>query len=585
LRHSFSSLSKALEAPGTGKDILRSPVMPKRKAEEVDPGNDKATHASASCAGSGDEDNFRDHITRNAPSTHWTGLDDFDAEGNLVKRIRHVLEEADFDILSSIALEVRKRILQGEDDASVTLDLSCSIDTTKFACGATYLVVEIKFSDGVFWIARTKIPDEQRKGDRGSPRKEGRSAKGNQRRTRAENKKADLRKNAKPEQQNLDALMLSEIATMRIVRERTFIPVPQVFAFSATTQNPFGYRYMLMEAMPGHLFEDNMASSPKEHREKVASQFARIVYELSNVTFDRIGDLWCGTSGEDAPEIVPFETYDGSRHRGASMRKVGPFRTSLEYFYTRREGMNRCLKQLHPDDPEMDMACWVLKQALPFIIKEKMIEGPFVLRHRNLHYRNIMMDDDYNITGVMDWADAHVVPVELFAVIPDFQFADGPASDQNKKIRDFKHLFLRALKRIEDRYNELDLQRPAGFKKPPSQIDRTLRQKEIDRTLRQKETDQGKQDDESSEDALDSESVGEENNREDSGKTRRTRLSRLIASPRTALVRNCFDRNLGPSKYMARFVASTLYGGDEELVSGGIAWEQLERSFEATECK
>ena len=164
--------------------------------------------------------------------------------------------------------------------------------------------------------------------------------------------------------------------------------------------------------MNGHVLEESMSGLPSEY------QFAHFLFELSNVRFDRIGWLWCGTSGNDDPEIIPFEAIDGAP-RGIFTRQVGPLDSSLEYFYQLREGMNRALNVLHPDDEGWAMAGWVLKHAIPFIVMEANLEGPFPLHHMDMHYKNILVDHEYNITGIIDWTNACTVSIELFAVVPE----------------------------------------------------------------------------------------------------------------------------------------------------------------------
>lgn len=86
--------------------------------------------------------------------------------------------------------------------------------------------------------------------------------------------------------------MLSEIATMKVVREHTATPVPQVFYFEVSADQPFGYPYILMEALDGRTFPDGLATAiPAQHRAKVAKQLANVLAELQNLTFSRIGRL------------------------------------------------------------------------------------------------------------------------------------------------------------------------------------------------------------------------------------------------------------------------------------------------------
>jgi isoamyl acetate esterase len=142
---------------------------------------------------------------------------------------------------------------------------------------------------------------------------------------------------------------------MRVVIERTSTPVPEVFAFSATAKNPFGYRYILMEAVTGDRLRQRMSSLPKKHQDKIANQFAGLIFELSKVIFDGIGNLWYGDSVEEDPEVVALEALDAGS-QSLFMRQLGPFNTSLEHFYRLTEGLGRAVRFLRPGDKEFGMA-------------------------------------------------------------------------------------------------------------------------------------------------------------------------------------------------------------------------------------
>jgi len=45
--------------------------------------------------------------------------------------------------------------------------------------------------------------------------------------------------------------------------------------------------------------------------------------------------------------------------------------------------------------------------------------GPFALRHPDLGSHNILADDEYNILSIIDWGDAHVLPIEFAEICPD----------------------------------------------------------------------------------------------------------------------------------------------------------------------
>jgi Ser/Thr protein kinase RdoA (MazF antagonist) len=57
-----------------------------------------------------------------------------------------------------------------------------------------------------------------------------------------------------------------------------------------------------------------------------------------------------------------------------------------------------------------------LTDAIPTLtISSRRRRGPFPLSHPDFHCGNVLVDYDYNITGVIDWTNAHTVPAEVFA--------------------------------------------------------------------------------------------------------------------------------------------------------------------------
>ncbi len=57
------------------------------------------------------------------------------------------------------------------------------------------------------------------------------------------------------------------------------------------------------------------------------------------------------------------------------------------------------------------------------------------------HYYNILIDDDFNITGIMDWSDAQTVPTERFIINPEFITFPGLSAEENEPIIAFREKF------------------------------------------------------------------------------------------------------------------------------------------------
>lgn len=98
-------------------------------------------------------------------------------------------------------------------------------------------------------------------------------------------------------------LMLeSEVATLQLVRERTTIPVPQVFAWSSSDENPVGSAYIVMSRASGRLLSDcgwyswlsaDGSESMTMHQKcKIYSQLGQIIHQLSSLRFPKICSIF-----------------------------------------------------------------------------------------------------------------------------------------------------------------------------------------------------------------------------------------------------------------------------------------------------
>lgn len=94
--------------------------------------------------------------------------------------------------------------------------LTCDIKRTRFVYGTSNLVLEVVFSDLTYWIVRIRLPGDAKK------------------------------------DQEVKKSIHSEVATIRLIQERTSIPVVTIYRYNYKHGNPFGYRYMFISPLPRH---------------------------------------------------------------------------------------------------------------------------------------------------------------------------------------------------------------------------------------------------------------------------------------------------------------------------------------------
>lgn len=329
-------------------------------------------------------------------SEHWQGFTVLVSDSDKYKRIQLLFSSANFEYLKEHGIDSRRR-----HQPDLPPHVTCSVDLTKFTSGFNNVVVELAFSDNVHWIARIpyKALDD---GDK--------------------------------------TAMLSEIATIKIIQQETTIPVPQIFDFETSAAQPFGYPYILMEYLGGCSLSNGLAFAiPAQYHAKVAKQLANALTELQNLTFSRIGRLWCGERADQPVEIIPMAWHSSP----------GPLETSFEYFYDQKQSENREAIDMHPDDPDWLTACWMLKMALTHIIIEDRVRGPFPLCHLDLHYGNMLFDDEYNLTGIIDCSSAQAAPLEQLSVSPEFVTFPGLSAEENRPILELKSLVVDFVREME----------------------------------------------------------------------------------------------------------------------------------------
>ena len=83
----------------------------------------------------------------------------------------------------------------------------------------------------------------------------------------------------------------SEVATMDFLRSHS-IPVPKVYAYSATSDNAAGVEYIIMEMLKGRQIGDYWYSMTEEERLKITFQIARIEGRLFSIPLPASGSIY-----------------------------------------------------------------------------------------------------------------------------------------------------------------------------------------------------------------------------------------------------------------------------------------------------
>lgn len=259
-------------------------------------------------------------------------------------------------------------------------------------CGGQNCHLDINFNDGVTWIARIRLNDPML-----------------------------------PPPSIQARIFESEIATLEFLAG-TKVPAPQVYAHALeSTENLVGTSYVLMEKMAGEPLDWNDASP--EQRKKVMEQLADVYLELEAHPFQLSGSLSSKVPGSTAgTSVIQIEVGSFAQVQcfETPERGLGPFKT-LETAYTaiiRQQMQTLATHEVSslPLDNYLTFL-WRLKVLPDLIANSASREGPF---YKDDH---ILVDEDYNITAIIDWEFASTESKELAFSSPCMMWPVGEFYD------------------------------------------------------------------------------------------------------------------------------------------------------------
>ncbi|KAI4154514.1 MAG: hypothetical protein LQ340_001651 [Diploschistes diacapsis] len=253
--------------------------------------------------------------------------------------------------------------------------------------------IEIHFQDGVVWLARI-------------------------RRTNATSPPPAVR----------DQIFRSEYATYKFL-EKTDLPTPKVFELALeSAQNPVGVGYMLMEKLPGTPL--NWYFCEPGQRTRVLRNMADMYIHLYEHPLKSMGCLDDPTSshvGAFARESM-IDIVEGS------VRTLGPYKSIQEYYFNSAQHI---LNLILRDEiyPNRHIAAYLIHLfiqdvAMRVFPSTEDEAGTFYLKHPDDKGDHLLVDADFNVTGIIDWEWAFTAPEALafstpIAFIPFDDFYNG----------------------------------------------------------------------------------------------------------------------------------------------------------------
>ena len=233
----------------------------------------------------------------------------------------------------------------------------------------------------------------------------------------------------------------SEVATLRFMREYGRIPVPAVKAFNSCATNPIGFEWILMELMPGVSLQDRWPELSWTAKERIVEQLASYYSTMSRYALNGIGNIYPEWRQSDlsAPEVsrivsMPFFWGDHVMHPIPR----GPFKSSHDWVAARLSLYEEDAKQMlqakdqerHDDAKRSLSIVNRLQKLLPRVFPKgpKGHEVETILLHNDLNLSNILVDEDGQLTAILDWEAVTAVPLWKAYDFP--KALDGPRREE-----------------------------------------------------------------------------------------------------------------------------------------------------------
>lgn len=204
-----------------------------------------------------------------------------------------------------------------------------------------------------------------------------------------------------------DYLVRSEYATLKFL-ETARVPAPKAFFFGLPPEgndHGIGVPFLMIEEMPGKTWDG------ESNADAILESLANILVELEQYPFDKIGSLWPESPGE-APCVFAV-----SSDRFVGISPFGPFETSAAYYtaWTEQYLILIANGQLYPQFPVDAYLAYRFLQENVAQLHDT--DDQNFLTHVDDKGDHLLVDENLNITGIIDWQMARVVPWrEAFAL-------------------------------------------------------------------------------------------------------------------------------------------------------------------------
>jgi hypothetical protein len=326
-------------------------------------------------------------------SRSWRGADEIEEGSDLRARATAFVRNIDWDALASLATQTRAT--------------ECVL-SPGYSLGHFNTVRRLTFTDGVNWVARLRLPP--------LPTVFG----GREAMSVADCMSVEIAtmNYIRYDTPRLQCVTHSSIANTNS-RSKTDMLVPEVFAHDLSVDNIVGAPYILMSYIHGTVAAELQEArgckqgvfGTPEQDHRFWSQMAKYQVQFAALTFDKIGAL----RQIDGQISVGPETETGE----------GPWDTPMEYYTV----IAHYRLKVAQSDAEMEVRqsdSFSLPLKFPQLMQlyESSSTGPYSLANRDLGAHNVLVDEEFNIVGLIDFDGVMAAPDAVVAQFPTFMGID-----------------------------------------------------------------------------------------------------------------------------------------------------------------
>ncbi|KAJ4410678.1 hypothetical protein N0V82_009157 [Gnomoniopsis sp. IMI 355080] len=244
-----------------------------------------------------------------------------------------------------------------------------------------------------------------------------------------------------------------EIATLRWVRDTTDIPVPKIIAFQDSNDNEIGFEWILMDRMPGTPLYRRWRTMSMTQKVALTNRVAEFQAQLArcddpDTRFRGIGTLSAdsekeaGVSTTLTPGQMVSYNFFMSDHLHYDVPR-GPFRSSHDWLSSELNLIileQRAVLEKTEDEDDVENAEEVLLAAQKLLGLLPKVFPPTqhstevtVICNDDLNLNNILVDDEGNITAIVDWECVSALPIWMAVRMPDFIRVGGREEEPKRE--------------------------------------------------------------------------------------------------------------------------------------------------------